>query len=84
MPLVPSVTELVIAQLLYLNFQNSQMITLYINSQGTNSPDGRAFSFDTEAFAIADTMQFIRPPIRTICVGQAYGTAAMLLALGNS
>lgn len=83
MPLVPSVTELVIAQLLYLNFQNDQIITIYINSPGTNSPDGKAFSFDTEAFAIADTMQFVRPPIRTICVGQAFGTAAMLLSLGQ-
>ena len=56
---------------------------MYINSPGTNSPDGKAYSFDTEAFAIADTMQFIRPPIRTICVGQAFGTAAMLLSLGQ-
>ena len=48
MPLVPSVTELIIAQLLYLNYQNDQTITIYINSPGTNSPDGRAFSFDTE------------------------------------
>ena len=120
MPLVPSVTELVIAQLLYLNYQSDSLITLYLNSpgeivpifillvalfnslphfppyiphhsptpalqkiKGTNSPDGKAFSFDTEAFAIADTMQFIRPPIRTICVGQAFGTAAMLLSLGQ-
>ncbi len=83
MPLVSSVSELVIAQLLYLNFQNEDLITIYINSPGTNSPDGRAISFDTEAFAIADTMQFIKPPIRTICVGRAYGTAAMLLALGQ-
>eukprot|EP00607_Mallomonas_marina_P005981 CAMPEP_0182427766 /NCGR_PEP_ID=MMETSP1167-20130531/19357_1 /TAXON_ID=2988 /ORGANISM="Mallomonas Sp, Strain CCMP3275" /LENGTH=154 /DNA_ID=CAMNT_0024610231 /DNA_START=382 /DNA_END=846 /DNA_ORIENTATION=+ len=56
---------------------------MYINSPGTNSPDGRAFSYDTEAFAIADTMMFVRPPIRTICVGQAFGTAAMLLSLGQ-
>jgi ATP-dependent Clp protease, protease subunit len=83
MPLVPSVTELIIAQLLYLNYQNADTITMYINSPGTNSPDGRALSFDTEAFAIADTMMFIRPPIRTICVGQAFGTAAMLLSLGQ-
>lgn len=83
MPIVPSVTELVIAQLLYLNHRNpDQMITLYINSIGTNAPDGKAH-YDTEAFAIADTMLFIRPPIRTICVGQAHGTAAMLLALGS-
>ncbi|RYG67788.1 hypothetical protein EON64_06695 [archaeon] len=83
MPLVPSVTELVIAQLLYLNYQSTETITMYINSPGTNSPDGRAFSFDTEAFAIADTMMFVKPPIRTICVGQAFGTAAMLLSLGQ-
>jgi ATP-dependent Clp protease protease subunit len=83
MPLVPSVTELIIAQLLYLNYQNEKPITMYINSPGTNSPDGRAFSFDTEAFAIADTMMFVRPPVRTICVGQAFGTAAMLLSLGQ-
>lgn len=83
MPLVPSVTELVIAQLLYLNYQNDKMITMYINSPGTNAPGGQAYSYDTEAFAIADTMQFIRPPVRTICVGQAFGTAAMLLSLGQ-
>lgn len=40
MPLVPSVTELVIAQLLYLNYQNDKMITMYINSPGTNAPGG--------------------------------------------
>jgi hypothetical protein len=45
--------------------------------------DAYIFSFDTEAFAIADTMQFINPPIRTIAVGQAFGTAAMLLSLGQ-
>lgn len=83
MPLVPSVTELVVAQLLYLNYQSNDIITLYINSPGTNSPDGKPYSFDTEAFAIADTMLFIKPPIRTICLGQAFGTAAMLLALGQ-
>ncbi len=82
-PIVPSVTELIIAQLLYLNYQNDQIITMYINSPGTNSPDGRSLSFDAEAFAIADTMQFIKAPIRTICVGKAFGTAAMLLSLGK-
>jgi ATP-dependent Clp protease protease subunit len=84
MPIVPSVTELVLAQLLYLNQDKpKELITMYINSMGTNSPDGRSWSFDTEAFAIADAMMFITPPIRTICVGQACGTAAMLLGLGN-
>lgn len=81
--MVPSVTELVIAQLLYLNYQSDQTITMYINSAGTNAPQGKPYSFDTEAFSVADTVQFIRAPIRTICVGQAFGTAAMLLALGQ-
>jgi ATP-dependent Clp protease protease subunit len=86
--LLPSVSELIIAQLLYLNQQGSSYdqslpITFYINSQGTNAPENRPYSFDTEAFAIADTMLFIKCPIRTICIGQAYGTAAMLLALGS-
>lgn len=83
-PIVPAITELVVAQLLYLNYNNGgEMITMYINSPGTNAPGGKSFSFDNEAFAIADTMQFIRSPIRTICVGQAFGTAAMLLSLGQ-
>ena len=83
MPIVPSVSEVIIAQLLFLNFQSDQTVTMYINSVGTNAPDGSAMSFDTEAFAIADTMMYIKPQIRTICVGQAHGTAAMLLALGQ-
>lgn len=83
MPIVPSVTELMVAELLYLDQQNQQPITLYINSPGTNSPDGQKFSFDTEAFAIADTLQFVKSPIHTICLGHAYGTAAMLLSLGQ-
>ena len=38
--------------------------------------------YDTEAFAIYDTMCYIKPPIHTICVGTAWGEAAMLLACG--
>ena len=79
MPLVPSVTELVVAQLLYLNYENpSKEVYMYINSVGTasNSP------VETEAFAIADTMNYVSPDIDTICLGTAFGTAAMLLASG--
>ena len=55
MPLVPSVTELILAQLLYLNYESSDKpIYMYINSSGTSLPDGRAVGFETEAFAIAD------------------------------
>jgi len=84
MPLVPAVTELIIAQLLYLNYEDARRpITLYINSPGTVTPDGRMAGFETEAFAIADTINYIRPPVHTVCVGQAFGAAAMLLAQGK-
>lgn len=54
---------------------------MYINSPGTASQDGMT-GFETDAFAIADTMRYIRPEAQTICLGMAYGTAAMLLASG--
>lgn len=84
MALVPAVTELIIAELLYLNYESQDRpIYMYINSPGISTPDGRAMGFDTEAFAIADVMSYIRAPIATVCVGQCYGSAAMLLACGT-
>jgi len=83
MPMVPAVTELIVAELLYLNYESAtKPVTLYINSPGTTNSEGRAVGFETEAFAIADTMKYIKPPVHTICVGQAYGAAAMLLSQG--
>ena len=83
MPLVPAVTELVIAELLYLNYEStSKPIYMYINSPGTVTSDGRSVGFETEAFAIADCMQYIAPPVHTICIGQAFGAAAMILSQG--
>mmetsp|Transcript_33066 Transcript_33066/g.106965 ORF Transcript_33066/g.106965 Transcript_33066/m.106965 type:complete len:243 (+) Transcript_33066:989-1717(+) len=80
LPLVPSVTELVVAQLLYLNYETKEKpVYMYINSVGT----GPGLGFETEAFAIADTMNYVGPDIETICVGTAFGTAAMLLANGK-
>lgn len=84
MPLVPAVTELIIAELLYLNYESKDKpVFMYINSPGTMSADGRSVGFETEAFAIADCMRYIRPPVHTVCVGQAYGAAAMLLSQGE-
>merc|ERR1712071_389204 len=84
MPLVPAVTELVIAELLYLNYEDSDKpITMYINSSGTTTPDGQSVGFETEAFAIADVMKYVRPPVCTVALGQAFGAAAMLLAQGK-
>lgn len=75
--LVPAVTELIVAELLFLNYESvDKSVYMYINSPGTGS-------FETEAFAIADTMDYIGPDIETICIGTAYGTAAMLLSNGK-
>ncbi|WP_034937979.1 ATP-dependent Clp protease proteolytic subunit [Gloeocapsa sp. PCC 73106] len=77
------VTELIVAQLLYLQFDDpDKPIYMYINSTGTSWYGGEAIGFETEAFAIYDTLKYIKPPVHTICIGQAMGTAAMILAAG--
>ena len=45
--------------------------------------DGKSVGFETEAYAIMDTMRYIRPSVHTVCIGKAYGNAAMLLASGK-
>ncbi len=78
------VTELIIAQLLYLQFEDREKpIYLYINSTGTSWYGGESIGFETEAFAICDTLNYIEPPVNTICIGQAMGTAAMILSAGT-
>jgi ATP-dependent Clp protease protease subunit len=84
MPLVPAVTELIVAQLLWLNFdQPEKPVYFYVNSTGSQTPEGQSVGFETEAYAIMDTMQYVRPDIHTVCIGKAYGNAAMLLASGK-
>tara|TARA_Y100001968_G_C19263383_1_gene670404 strand:- start:58 stop:741 length:684 start_codon:yes stop_codon:yes gene_type:complete len=78
------VTELIIAQLLYLEFDNAEKpIYFYINSTGTSWYTGDAIGFETEAFAICDTISYIKPPVHTICIGQAMGSAAVILSAGT-
>ncbi len=78
------VTELIIAQLLFLQFDDPEKpITMYINSTGTSWYGGESIGFETEAFAICDTMNYVKPPVHTICIGQAMGTAAMILSSGT-
>ncbi len=78
------VTELIIAQLLYLQFDDpDKPIYFYINSTGTSWYTGDAIGFETEAFAVCDTLSYIKPPVHTICIGQAMGTAAMILSAGT-
>ena len=73
-PIDDTTAQIVIAQMLYLEHQSPTAdINLYINS-----PGGSVVS----SFAIYDTIKSIRPDVTTICVGQASGTAAVLLAGG--
>ena len=66
--------SLVVAQLLYLEGQDPEKdIHLYINSPGGSV---------TAGMAIYDTMQFIKPDVRTLCIGQACSMGAFLLAGG--
>ncbi|KAK3255488.1 ATP-dependent Clp protease proteolytic subunit-related protein, chloroplastic [Cymbomonas tetramitiformis] len=83
MSLVPAVTELILAELLYLQYEDAdKKVVMYINSTGTTK-EGQKLGYDTEAFAIYDTMRYIKPPVHTLCLGNAWGEAAMLLASGE-
>lgn len=78
------VTELIIAQLLFLQFDDpDKPIYFYINSTGTSWYDGNMIGYDTEAFAICDTINYIKPAVHTICIGQAMGSAAVILSAGT-
>jgi ATP-dependent Clp protease protease subunit len=73
-PINDDVANYIIAQLLYLEAEDPDKdINLYINSPGGSVTSG---------LAIYDTMQFIRPDITTICLGQAASMAAILMAAG--
>jgi ATP-dependent Clp protease protease subunit len=74
-PVEDYMANLVVAQLLFLESENPEKdIALYINSPGGSVSAG---------LAMYDTMQFIKPDISTICVGQAASMAAVLLAGGE-
>lgn len=69
-----NMANLIVAQLLFLESENpDQDINLYINSPGGSV---------TAGMAIYDTMQFIKPDVRTLCIGQACSMGAFLLAGG--
>ncbi len=70
-----AISNLVVAQLLFLEAEDpDREISIYINALGGSV---------TAGLAIYDTMQFIRPKITTICIGQASSMAAVLLAAGT-
>jgi ATP-dependent Clp protease protease subunit len=73
-PIDDQIANLIVAQLLFLEAEDPEKdINLYINSPGGSI---------TAGMAIYDTMQFIRPDVTTICVGQCASMAALLLAAG--
>jgi ATP-dependent Clp protease protease subunit len=68
------VSSLICAQLLFLESENpNKDIAFYINSPG---------GIVTSGLAIYDTMQYIRPPVSTVCIGQAASMGSLLLAAG--
>ncbi|AEV37954.1 ATP-dependent Clp protease proteolytic subunit (Endopeptidase Clp) [Pseudovibrio sp. FO-BEG1] len=74
-PVEDTMATLVCSQLLYLEAENpNKEIALYINSPG---------GVVTSGLAIYDTMQFIRPKISTLCIGQAASMGSLLLAAGE-
>ncbi|CAI8609516.1 unnamed protein product [Vicia faba] len=82
MCLVPAVTELMVAEFLYLQYEDEKKpIYLYVNSTGTTK-GGEKLGYETEALAVYDLMRYIKSPIFTLCVGNAWGEAALLLAAG--
>jgi ATP-dependent Clp protease protease subunit len=74
-PIEDGMASLVVAQLLFLEAENPKKeISIYINSPG---------GMVTSGLAIYDTMQFVRPPVSTLCVGQAASMGSLLLAGGE-
>jgi ATP-dependent Clp protease protease subunit len=74
-PIDDDVSNLVIAQMLFLEAENPEKdIAVYINSPGGSI---------TAGLAIYDTMQYLKPDVATLCVGQAASMAAVLLAAGT-
>ena len=75
-PVEDNMASLVVAQLLFLESENPKKeISIYINSPG---------GIVTSGLAIYDTMQFIRPPVSTLCIGQAASMGSLLLAAGEA
>jgi ATP-dependent Clp protease protease subunit len=73
--IVDVTADLVVAQLLFLESQDTEKdIHLYVNSPGGSV---------TAGLAIYDTIQYIKAPVQTICIGQASSMAALILAAGR-
>lgn len=70
-----AVADVIMAQLIYLEYEDAEKdITIYINSPG---------GYVSSGLAIYDTIQFIKPHVATVCIGQASSMGAVLLAAGT-
>jgi len=75
-PIQDQVATLIVAQLLFLEADNPKKdIAMYINSPGGVVSSG---------LSVYDTMQYVRPPITTLCIGQAASMGSLLLAAGSA
>lgn len=75
LPIDDSIANVIMAQMLYLEAENPDRdISLYINTPG---------GYISSGLAIYDTMQFIKPDVTTICIGQASSMGALLLCAGT-
>ncbi len=75
-PIDDNVASLVTAQLLFLEAENPEKdVALYINSPG---------GIVTSGLAIYDTMQYVRPDVSTLCIGQAASMGSLLMAAGTA
>lgn len=72
--IIPEVSNIIQAQLLYLQALSNDDITIYVNSPGGSISDG---------LAIYDTMQFVKPDIQTVCTGMAASMASIILCAGT-
>ena len=82
--LVPAVTELVVSELLWLGYNYPEKpVYIYLNCIGSQDARGQSLGFEQEAYAIMDTIAYIKPEIYTLTIGAAYGNAAMILASGK-
>ncbi|HWM46621.1 MAG TPA: ATP-dependent Clp protease proteolytic subunit [Xanthobacteraceae bacterium] len=74
-PVEDGMASLIVAQLLFLEAENPKKeVSMYINSPG---------GIVTSGMAIYDTMQFVRPAVSTLCIGQAASMGSLLLAAGH-
>lgn len=93
MEIVPSVAELIVAELLYLASENTKPVYIYVSSKGTQNEKKQSLSMDTDAYGIVDTMNYINARgqsrkgkvdrVGTVSMSLVEGNAALIAANGS-